>query len=226
MYLYEWIIGNKELLKIFYALIIGIVCFFIVLKTDRLFRISLHQGIRYFRNAFLFYGLAFIIRYFIGAQYFYGKNYSFIIKGAFEYLLIMAGFFLLYSLLWKKFEGSRSDYSSLFNSRIFLFYLMAFILVFLDYLWRTYYFMFFSQIILFLYASIISYLNYKKNGKKYRFLKFYFMAMMFSLAAWLLNSIAALYLEWNQGVLMGVYLLNIIIFLLFLYGVVKVTRKW
>jgi len=40
-----------------------------------------------------------------------------------------------------------------------------------------------------------------------------------------LNTLAALYFQWNQSFVMGVYILNIAIFLLFLYGVLKVTKK-
>ena len=39
---------------------------------------------------------------------------------------------------------------------------MAFIIALLDYLWGVYYSIFSSQIILFLFASIISYRNYKE----------------------------------------------------------------
>ena len=226
--MYEWIIGNKELLKIFYALIIALICIVIVVKTDRFFRLSLYQGIRYFRNAFFFYGIAFIIRYFIGAGYSFSinENYFYLLNIVFEYFLVMAGFFLLYSLLWKKIEAAREySLSSLFNTRIFLFYFMALIIVVLDYLWNTRSFMFFSQIILFAFAGIISYNNYKKNGKQHRFLKFYFIAMVLSFLAWLSNTIAALYLKWNYVVLINVYILNIIIFLLFLYGIIKVTKS-
>ena len=219
---YEWIIANKELIKIFYALAIVSICAVIVFKTDRLFRLSSHQGIRYFRNAFFFFGIGFIIRYFLGAI----SNYHLITTIIFEYFLIMAGFFLLYSLLWKRIEASGSDYqSSLFNSKIFIFYIMSLVIVLLDYLWGTYYLLFCSQIMLFSFASIISYSNYKKNRKRHKFLKSYFIAMVLSLSAWLLNALASLLLNWHQGVLIVIYLLNIIIFLLFLFGVIKVTAR-
>jgi len=227
--MYEWIIENKELFKVFYALAVGLICAVIVLKTHRLFRLSHHQGIRYFRNAFLFYGVAFIIRYFLGAPLIYnligGEIFS-LINFIFEYFLIMAGFFLFYSLLWKKIEGVKRNYpSSLFNLRIFPFYVMAGIIAVLDLLWNTREFMFFSQIIIFAFAGVISYVNYKKNGKRHRFLRFYFVAMVLSFLVWTSNAIAALYLNWNKAVLMGVYSSNLIIFLLFLYGVVKVTKN-
>jgi len=225
-YLYDLIVANREVIKVFYGLIIGLICAVIVIKTNRLFQLSLYQGIRYLRNAFFFYGIAFIVRYILGAVYF--KDYillnSYLMEGIFEFFLVMGGFFLLYSLLWKKLEKGGS-FSSLFNLRMMIFYIMAFVIVFLDYLWGTYSFMFFSQIILFSYASMISYVNYKEKGRKGKFLKFYFIAMVLSLVAWILNALLVLYLDWHRGVLINVYVINIIIFLLFLYGVVRVTRK-
>ncbi len=216
---YNWIIANKELIKIFYALIIIFICAVIVLKTDRLFRISLHNGIRYFRNAFFFFGVGFMLRYFL-------KVFpDYLNKIIFEFFIIMAGCFLLYSLLWKRIESFEREYnSSLFNPYILIFYLMSFIIVFADYLWSTYYGMFCSQIVLFSFASIISYLNYQKN-KTRPFLKFYFIAMILSLAAWLLNAGTSLLLNWHQGTLIAIYLLNIIIFLVFLFGVVRTTAR-
>ena len=228
--MYDFIIANKEIFKIFYALVIGFICVIIVLRTNRLFQLSFHQGIRYFRNAFFFYGIAFIVRYFLGSPLIYnftGDNYFGLVNFAFEFFLIMAGFFLLYSLIWKKIEKPTEEhYSSLFNLKIFVFYIMAFIIAILDYLWGTRSFMFLSQVILFFFAVIISYNNYRKNGKRHGFLKFYFIAMILSFFAWLSNALAAMYLKWNQIILIEVYILNVIIFLLFLYGVIKITGKW
>lgn len=229
MQIYTWFFENKELLKLAYGMIITIICLIIVLKTNRLFKLSMHKGIRYFRNAFFFYGIGFVIRYFLGAVFAYGYlplDYAPAINIVFEFFLIMAGFFLLYSLLWKKFEPfSGADYrSSLFNSYIAIFYLITIIIVFMDYLWRINYLMFFSQIILFAFATIISFVNCKNKGKKRKFLKFYFAAMVLSLVAWTLNFLAAVYFEWNKALLANIYTINIVIFLLFLYGIVRVTK--
>lgn len=228
MELYSWIIGNKEWIKIIYALIIISICGFIVYKSDRLFRMSFHKGIRYFRNAFLFFGIGFAIRYILGDlvySIYPSLVYYSIITVLFEYFLIMAGFFLLYSLLWKQIENHGTDYSSsLFNSKIAIFHFISLAIAFFDYLWQTHYLMFFSQIVLFIIASLVSYLNYARKGARRRFLKFYFIAMLLSLIAWTLNALAALYFNWNQAVLINIYILNMVVFLLFLYGVIKLTK--
>ena len=217
----EWIIENKELLKFFYTFVIALVCAIIVIKTDRLFGLSFHQGIRYLRNAFLFYGVGFIVKSLLGISVLSMRFVNIL----FEFFLIMAGFFLLYSLLWKRIETAPKNYtSSLFNPWVFLFYSMALIIALIDNLWQTYIFMFFSQIILFISASIIAFKNYRNNGKKHKFLKFYFVAMLLSLVAWTVNAVAALYL-WRLRFVVSVYIINIVIFLLFLYGIIKVTKK-
>ena len=218
-YLYGFIAENKDLFRFFYSIMIAIICLIIVLKTDRLFRLSSHQGIRYFRNAFFFYGLAFVVRYFLAVP-----SYSGSMRLVFEFFVIMGGFFLFYSLLWKRFEGFKET-SSLFNSKIIIFYALAIIIAVLDYLWGGYIFMFGSQIILFVFASIISYKNYKRRGRQHRFLKLYFIVMILNLVAWVLNFAFAFFGNWRLRWMANIYVINVIIFLIFLYGVIKVTKK-
>ncbi len=225
MNLYSLIIENKNILEVLYALAVGLICAVIVVKTDKFYRLSLHQGIRYFRNAFFFYGVAFIVRYIFGLLSDLEFESVFIVQIIFEYLLVMAGFFLLYSLVWRKFESGKEEYfSSLFNAKIAVFHLMALIIAVLDEAWRTYYLMFISQIAIFFFASIISFANLRKNSKKHSFQKFYFAAMLLGLVAWTLNLLAPLYFNWGSEILINIGIINIVFFLFFLYGVIKVTK--
>jgi len=218
----ELLLQNKELIKIIYALAIIFICAFIVLKTDRLFQLSLHRGIRYLRNVFFFYGVGFFIRYILSP---YLPNYFFIFSLS-EFFLVTGGFFLLYSLLWKNFENpAEKSISSLFNLRTFIFYIMSTVIVLLDYFWQTYYFLFLSQILIFLIVAAISYSKYLQDKKRRNFMRKYSFAMLLSMSAWILNALASLWFSWNAFVIIIVYFLNIIIFLLFLYGVLKVTRQ-
>jgi len=220
MSLYAFLIENKELFKIIYALTIILICTLIVLKTNKVFRLSLHMGIRYFRNAFFFYGIAFFIRYILK----FIINDFYIINTLFEFFLIMAGFFLLYSLIWKKIEPAKAFFSSLLNNRVSIFYLMALVLIILDFLWTTSYFMFFSQVIIFIFAAAISFINYRRKSHR-KFPKFYFISMILILVAWILNALIILFFPGNTALLIDVYLLNAVFFLIFLYGVLNVTKK-
>jgi hypothetical protein len=218
-------VENKFVLEAFYALIICSVCMLIVLKTDKFYKLSLHKGIRYFRNAFFFYGVAFAVRYVFGVFSDFSLHYAFLLGMLFEYFLIMAGFFLLYSLIYRKIESPAEYYrSSLLNPKIFVFHIMAFMISVMGYLWQTYFFMFFSQIVVFFCAMIISLVNHKNYGKQRKFLKFYFIAMFFGFAAWTLNLLVALLFNWNPALLIDIGIINIIFFLLFLYGVIKFTK--
>ena len=133
-YAYNFIAENIELFRFFYSILIAFICLIVVVKTDRLFRISFHQGIRYFRNAFVFYGIAFIVRYVFGYLIYFGYiswDYFNAVTLVFKYFLIMAGFFLLQSLIWKRVEGPNIECrSSLVNPRIIIFYIMSFVIIF------------------------------------------------------------------------------------------------
>lgn len=220
MSFYSFILENKDLFKLIYSLIIILICAVIVLRTNKIFRLSSHPGIRYFRNAFLFYSIAFFSRYVLPIFTSEYQTTMFL----FEFFIIMAGFFLLYSLIWKRFELKFPD-SSLFNRRIFVFYLMAFILVLLDIIWNSLYFLFFSQILIFFTASIISLINFKKKLSKHKFTGFYFFAMLLMLFAWIINLLLPSIFLWNNIALINVYIFNTIFFLVLLYGVVKITRN-
>ena len=219
------LLENKWILELFYTLVIAAICLVIVAKSDRFFRLSSHQGIRYFRNAFLFYAVAFVFRYIFGLFSDFSLNYFDVVRGMFEYSIVMAGFFLLYSLIWKKFEFSeRDNNTSLFNGKIMVFHSLALIVAILDILWGNYYFMFSSQIIAFFFASIIALRN-SQNSKSRKFSKFYFIAMLLCLSAWILNFLVATYFNWRHMVLLDIGLINGMFFLLILYGVVKITKN-
>lgn len=219
---YEWIIVNKEVLKILYALVICFICAVIVLKSDRLFKLSDYQGIRYFRNAFFFYGIAFFVRFILGGTGF-GMGYKFAFGFMFEFFVIMAGFFLFYSLIWKGVEREKS-HNSLLNVRVGIFYLIAILLTFFNYWFVTNLFMYVSQVLLFGLMGFITFKNYLGGSGKHGFLKFYFLTMVLGTITWVLNMILYYYLDWNKSVQMLVYGLNVIFFLFFLYGIVGVFK--
>lgn len=226
MDIYPFLIQNKETFKVVYAAILVAICIIIVLKTDKLFRLSSHNGIRYFRNAFFFFGIGFASRYFL--KYLFTvkgfEPYSYLPTFIFEFFIIMAGFFLLYSLIWRKLEArGLSNKSSLFNTGIIIFYIFALVIAILDYLWATLLFMFISQIIIFLLSSIISFKNSLKVKKPIQ--KLYFAAMLISLFAWILNTLLFSFFNFNLYVMANVYILNTIFFVLFLYGVFRAMRS-
>lgn len=209
--IYNFFSVNLSLFRLLYSLFITLVCSIIVLKTHKMFKVSHHQGIRYFRNAFFFYGIAFIFRYLLSMVH--------IALPFFEFFMIMAGFFLLYSLVWKEFE-IKDSYCSLFNSYIFSFYIITLLMVLIDSLLGNFLFLFLSQIVIFGITSIISFKNIKKGG----FSKLYHIAMVLSFFAWMLNMIFVFFLSDRLRFVGNIYILNMIVFIIILYGVSKITR--
>lgn len=221
--LYEWILENRELLKLVYAIVICLVCSNIVLKTDRLFKLSGYQGLRYLRNAFFFYALAFMSKFIFGKLENpipnYGQVYFQTINIFFQFFIIMAGFFLLYSLIWKRIEKEK-NYHSLFNVRIGMFSFLAIMIIILNSIIGNNIALYSSQIILFLIMSGISLSNYLKNGSKY-----YFFVILMGLISWSLNTIAYFFSQSFVMIQIFAHTLNMIFFLLFLYSTTKMTKK-
>ena len=224
--LYEWILTNKELLKVAYALIICFICAVIVLKTDRMFKLSDYQGLRYFRNAFFFYGLAFVVRFILGGISTLAESQIYLlnIKFFFEFFIVAAGFFLLYSLIWKRVEREKSHHSFL-NVRSGIIYAVTLFIVLLNLVLNTSFFMYFSQIVLFMTAGFISYQKWKRDMEKHVFLKYYFVIMILGFVAWTLNMALDYFLNWNKVIQIGVYVLNVFFFFFFLYAITKIIKN-
>jgi hypothetical protein len=87
-------------------LIIIFSCFFIYFKTKKLETLSSHKGIEYFRKAFFFFGLSFLIRL-IGHFFRYLQITNFDFKFFMDLQILLnfiASAYILYSLFWKKFN--------------------------------------------------------------------------------------------------------------------------
>ena len=222
----EWILANKEILKIFYALTILFICGVIVLKTDRLFKLSDYQGLRYFRNAFYFYGLGFFTRFILGSiSEIVNKSFYFLsIKFFFEFFMATAGFFLLYSLIWKHSKQNKKHHSFL-NRGAFLFYSLAFLIATIDSIKNTNLIIYLSQIILFAILAIIGYKKLLLEKRKHKSQIYYFIIIIVGLLAWILNTILEYFLNWNKIAQIIVYSMNILFFVFFLYAIKKVTDK-
>jgi len=140
----------------------------------------------------------------------------------YEFFFVMAGFFLLYSLLWRRFGGKSS---SLFNGPIFILYSLALIIAILDFFWLGYDIMFFSQIIVFSFAGGIAFEKYGANIGGGGFLRLYLSVILLMLLTRIIHFFVSSFFEWNTFGIITVYSLEIFTFLLFLYGIIKVTRE-
>jgi len=94
-----------------YTLVIVFLCFLVYYKTKEMYDLTKHKGIKYFRFAFLFFGLSYACRFLIHLIQLSLIAFDFILPKRFlfpvfmvpvGYFSTMAILFLAYSLVWKK----------------------------------------------------------------------------------------------------------------------------
>ncbi len=98
-------------LELIYTIIIVFLCFLVYFRTKEIYELTRYKGIHYFRNAFLFFGLAYAARIFFrlfqltstAFDFFMPRGMMFpIMMIPVGYLSTMAIFYLAYSTSWKK----------------------------------------------------------------------------------------------------------------------------
>jgi hypothetical protein len=116
--------------ELIYSFVIIICSLMVYYSTKEMYELSSYKGIKYFREAFLFFAIAYFFRYFI--QFFlflfnirdileFSPAYiGWISLFVFLYSSSMAIFYLLYSVMWKKWNHSKS--------KILLFNLLALVI--------------------------------------------------------------------------------------------------
>jgi len=225
--LLEWIVANKEFAKIIYALAVMFICGIIFLRADRLFKISDYQGLRYFRNSFLFYGLGFftqlILVKIVDPLPSCPGLFGFWVGIFAKFFLLLASFFLLYSLLWKKFERVKNHHS-LFNLRMVPIYLLSLIVILFDLIFVARVFEL-SQLIVFFFMALVM-INTLIKGSNSRSYKKYFLVISLGFIASLFNYLTFIIpFAGGSGNRFYIYLLNSAFFFLFFYFSYRATKK-
>jgi len=104
----------KSLIDFVFTSIAVVFCFMIYHKTKELYELTRYQGIRYFREAFLFFGLSYIVRFLFSLVLVSREQFDLMLpRGMFiplfiiplGYLSTMAIFYLLLSLVWKQVDA-------------------------------------------------------------------------------------------------------------------------
>ena len=169
----DLLIQNKELLKAIYGLTIVSISALIFLRADRFFKLSDHQGIRYFRNAFFFYGAGFFSKFILlklqNPLPEYDQAFFEVVGILANFLILLASFFLLYSLIWRKIEKEK-NYHSVLNLKMIPLYFTAAIVIYIDASFRGFFEI--SQVVIFATMCFISFekvikSNFKKESSAY-----------------------------------------------------------
>jgi len=213
---------GTELIYSFVIIFCSLVIYF---ETKELYELSSYKGINYFRQAFLFFGIAYFFRYFIKflVGYFEIKevlDLSPRIVGQvslffFVYFSTIAIFYLIYSMMWKKW--GQGEY------RIYLLHGLALLTCMLSIFLRDPFIYLLINLSLFIFAIILFLRLHKetkkdKRNKKNNLHTIYILLFTF----WSLNMIDILIPDFLQNTQLFIYLVSLSIFLTILY---KVTKK-
>ena len=213
----EILIGTLSM-EILYSFVIIVCSLMIYFGTKELYELSNHRGLKYFRFTFLFFAIAYFIRSFIKiiiiylgkqevamvAPIVFGKLPLFL----FMYFSIMAIFYLLYSVLYKKLK----------HDWILLFHLTsAIIAIIITFVGGNIFLVLLINILLLIFIIYVVYLSYHQSKKK-KFLNLYAIYFLLSVF-WILNILDIIIPSFLQFFQLLIYLASSGIFLAILYKV-------
>jgi hypothetical protein len=209
--------------ELIYSFAIIVCSLMIYFGTKNLYELSSYKGIKYFRQAFLFFAIAYFFRSIIKFILIFSEireifDFSPRIFGVFAlfifmYFSTMAVFYLLYSVVWKRWNGS--------SKKVYLFHVLAFVISFLTVALRRMEFHLIINLLLLVFVGFVIYVAYKhtRNRKKGRELyTIYFLLFIF----WVLNIVDTVVPSFLSTFKLVIYIVSLAIFMLILY---KVLRK-
>jgi len=210
-------------LDLAYSLIVIALCFFIFFKTKEFVELTDHKGIKWFRYAFLYFGLGYMLRFVLALSHLYGYPMRLInhdlrlfVLIIFSYMSSMAVLSLLYSSVHKKVDYIKLNPVILLNA-------IALLLIVVVFFFGSIGTLFFTQVALFVLAIIMSVLNGLKSKRKNKFFNFGFTYLLLFLF-WILNLGALSLPKFAIGLKLTLYVLSSALFVFITYKVVVRTH--
>ena len=208
--------------EIIYSFVIIACSLMIYFATRELYELSKHKGIRYFRLSFLFFALAYFFRSFIKIILFYFDKqelrlilpiFGSITLLFFVYFSVMAIFYLVYSVLYKKWKNP------------YIIYLLQIIAITISIIMTLSGFplqgYLLLNLLLFIFIAYAVYTCYHQSKKK-KSLNLYIISLLLSIF-WIFNILDILIPSFFQTFQLLIYLFSIMIFLIILYKVLRKT---
>jgi hypothetical protein len=208
--------------ELIYSFVIIACSLMVYYATKEMYELSSYKGLKYFRQAFLFFAIAFFSRYFIKFLLMFFNvreilEFSPVYLGGislfiFLYSSSMAVFYLLYSVMWKKWNHS--------ELRIYLFNLFAVIIAMIGVLSRGILTSLILIVVLLLSASFILFIAYKnsRNSRKGKNLYVIYLLLFIFCILNIFDILIPAFLQMYQIV---IYLASSLIFMIILYKVLR-----
>lgn len=209
--------------EIIYSFVIILCSLLIFFGTKKLYELTSHKGIQYLRESFLFFAIAFFFGSFIKIVFSLSNSlmligvsrvvFQFLSMFIFIYFSSIAVFYLVYSMMWKRWSGH--------SKKIWLFHAIALIVSLISILLNS------SKIYLLINLIILVFIltalyfvhrdSRKQKKKKTDIFAIYILLFVF----WMLNVIDILIPKFFQELQILIYLASIGIFMAVLYKVLK-----
>lgn len=168
-----------------YTLIVVFLCFTIYFKTREIYDLTNHEGIYYFRITFLFFGLAYIFRFFGFLSMFVGltfdTNLLMDILRIFPFPLVFDGYLstlailsLTYSVIWKKLHIKHT---------LLLFNAIAILISGIAFISRSPFLLLLAQAVLLIFTIIMACYFYIRSRKFSQLFILYVLFLLF----WIVN---------------------------------------
>ena len=203
MALLEVLVANRILFDQIYILFVVCASLLVAFKVQHLYKLSSYRGLRYFRNAFIFFAIAFAIMFVdhtLDSMYGFEHDHEVINKNiilvativiSFQYTISVSGFYLLYSLIWKKIEKRgimclvKHDYCS----KVPLLHITALIIAIIDFIFLTEYPVFIIQLLVIGSAILLVLHRCRCEEAKHKksFLKSYLIVLILFFVGWSIN---------------------------------------
>ena len=219
----EILFPNTFGMELIYSFVIIFCSLIIYFSTKEMYKISKYPGIKYFREAFLFFAIAYFFKSFISFLFLILDvheiiEFSSILFGMltlffFLYASTMAIFYLLYSVMWKKLK--KSGYIIPLMHILVLFISGASILI------GQAGILIVLQVLVFSFVAIQNFSSYRKLAVQKRKSSIYTI-YLFLFIFWILNLVDLLVEGFSPLTEFVVSLFSIGVFILILY---KVTRN-
>ena len=206
--------------ELIYSFVVIVCCMMIYFGTKELYELSSHKGIKYFRISFLFFAIAFffrssvkfllmfidIPRSIVFSPIFFGTITLFF----FIYASSMAIFYLLYSLIWRRWKFGKTG--------IIILHALAIIISFVSVFSRNVLIIFLLQFVMFLFVAIFGYSVHNKNRKNKNQIYFaYLLLFLF----WILNILDILIPDFVVISKLAIYISSLGLFLFITYKVLR-----
>jgi hypothetical protein len=208
--------------ELIYSFVIIFASLMIYFGTREIYDLSSYKGIKYFRQAFLFFAIAYFFRFIIQFMIIsfnlheileiYPLTLGYFALFSFMYLSLISIFYLIYSVFWKKFKDKPKS--------IYTFHAVAILIALASIFFNNQLFYIGLNVLLLLSAIILislSFYHQRHKHKKNNLLIVYLLLFIFFMLD-VFNILVPIFME---SLKLLIYLISLGIFFVILYKVLK-----